>query len=110
RVGQLGWPLPAWCKRASRGKARTGVLVRGLQKAMATTTQLWPLAVATRFLVEATASRNQPSPQTHLPALWVKVSSTSRVTNPVNLRAVRINRPTRWARTEGAQAERSKKL
>ena len=30
---------------------------------------MWPLAVATRFLVEATASRNQPSPQTLLSPL-----------------------------------------
>jgi len=77
---------------------------------MARTTQLWPEAVATRLRVEATASRNQPSPQTDLPVLWVKVSSTSRTTRPVNRREVRISRPTRCASTAGAQAERSKKL
>ena len=81
-----------------------------LQKAMARTTQLWPLAVATRLRVEATASRNQPSPQTDLPVLWVRVSSTSRLTQPVNFRRVRMRMPMRLARSAGFQAERSKKL
>ena len=48
---------------------------------------MWPLAVATRFLVEATASRNQPRPQTLLPRLWARVSSTSRVMAPHELEA-----------------------
>ena len=69
--------------------------MNGKQTATATTTQLWPLAVATRFLVEATASRNQPSPQTDLPRLWAKVSSTSKVIGPENLIRVRIKTATR---------------
>jgi hypothetical protein len=69
--------------------------VPGRQTATARTTQLWPLAVATRFRVEATASRNQPSPQTERPRLWAKVSSTNKVMAPRNGRRVRTRTATR---------------
>src|ERR1700693_5025380 len=107
---QLCYPWPGRCNRASSASARIGTFVSGTQTATARTTQLWPLAVATRFFVEATASRNQHRPQTLLPRLWAKVSSTSRVMAPNNLRRVRMRAPTRWAKLPGAQAERSKKL
>ena len=74
------------------------------------TTQLLPLAVATRFLVEATASRNQPRPQTDLPRLCVKVSSTNSVMTPWIFSRVKISTPTRYAKLVGVEAERSRKL
>src|SRR5579872_7361902 len=110
RSAQRGCPWPGRCSRADNGRARMGMPVPGQQTATAKTIQLWPLAVATRFFVEATASRNQPKPQTLLPRLWARVSSTSKVMTPNNLRRVSMRMPTRWAKSRGAQAERSKKL
>src|SRR5262245_60096375 len=92
--GQLGCPCPQRCSRANSGTARMGMAVPGRHTATARTTQLWPLAVATRFWVEATASRNHPSPQTDLPRLCAKVSSTSKVITPENVSRVKMRTPT----------------
>ena len=53
--------LPARCSMAWIGRQYI-LLVPGMQIANPITTQLLPLAVATRLAVEATASRNQPKP------------------------------------------------
>jgi hypothetical protein len=87
--------LPGRGNRASSGRAKIGARGHGRQTAPATTPQLGPLAVAVRFLVEATASRHQPNPQTCWPRWGARGSSTSSVRAPVRRRRVSIRTATR---------------